>query len=285
MLENPKDITSVEEFAIVINSKYPRAVKNKAVIIIYVNERGDKVHRSFKFYTFEDLVDQIIYTQSIDCELVSKDNTIEECDIIGEPMDVDFSEFVIRYQMLSGGGTRSYHTIKSEYFKARSYPSKDNNCLIVCVTNMINPESGRWGRHEKIREKIGLIHNELIGLEQIKDVEDYFKTNINVYEDSITIKTKYYDNPKADIYITKVDIEYTILKKSVNRYINSIDVLLKDSHYSVIIDRKQIKICPQTGDIIKKKYSKKKIKKRLIEQGRYKYPLCRITIQPCKVTI
>ncbi len=270
LIENPEDVKDLAQFVRVINSKFPRIAKNRVAIIRYETAIGAPLYRSFRFTTMRDLLAQIIYTQNTFETITNIDETIGGSDFIDEPMEVKFSEFQIKYQLLPAGGRRSYKTVKSKYFKAKDFHSKDNNCLIACVTNVVPPETGRWGRHNEIRKKIGLRPNELIDTEQIDDVEDYFKININVYEDTITKKVKYYDNTKANIYEAKVDIKYTVLRRSVNRYLNSIDVLLKDSHYSMIVDRKTIKICPQTGDIVDKQYSKRKIKSRLIEQGRYK---------------
>ena len=92
----------------------------------------------------------------------------------------------------------------------KSLKTKDQNCGIVCFTNMLK----RKDLPNKVREKLNIPLNTPISIDQLDKLVDYFNCDIKLY-----IKT------------TSEGIK---LIKQTNRYDKVIEMYLNDNHYFII---------------------------------------------------
>ena len=88
--------------------------------------------------------------------------------------------------------------------------TKDQNCGIVCFTNMLK----RKDLPNKVREKLNIPLNTPISIDQLDKLVDYFNCDIKLY--------------------IKTNSEGIKLIKQTNRYDKVIEMYLNDNHYFII---------------------------------------------------
>lgn len=177
---------------------------------------------------------------------------------------IDTSYFAITYKAISGGsGRKDYKSVKALYFKAESYPSEEGDCLLAILRT-------KGQRIKTIREELGL--KGPIKIEDMQIVENYFKTNINIYLDEIIEVKTIHDTQTSNK--TSVKVKYVYAYKSQKTFKETIDILLKDEHYSLIVEKRELNYDPICGELLKttangpKKMSKLAIRKSLERQDR-----------------
>lgn len=176
--------------------------------------------------------------------------------------ELDTSFFRLRYRQLKMkgyGARKDLKTINTEYFKAKSFPSEHGDCLLAILKD---------GQHiSTIRHELGI--EGPITLNDIPKLEKYFAININILNDVVTTNKKFRKNK------TTVTIDYDYYYETQNLQKGKcIDILLKDEHYSLIIEYKELYFDPICGDKLvstksgPKEMSDLAIRKSLIRQGR-----------------
>lgn len=188
-------------------------------------------------------------------------------DIVGELFDIYTPKFKVFYRSPKQGGNPSNKStiLKTKYFKTRSFKCDNDDCLLAILrcdkTSFSN-----------IRKIIKLPKGQ-IGINYIPMIEEYFQKNINILQDSIEIKKQCIDT--EDKNRTKVEISYSSLYLSDGKYDETIDILLKDNHYSLIIRQYPIECDPVCGDELQRSKKNKPLimnetqrYRSLIRQGR-----------------
>ena len=177
---------------------------------------------------------------------------------------IDTSYFELKYKAISGGSARNdFKCVKALYFKAHSYPSEEGDCLLAILRT-------KNKRIKVIREELGL--KGPIKIDDMQIVENYFKVNINVYLDEIIEVKTIHDTPTSNK--TSVKVKYVYAYKSQKNFKETTDILLKDEHYSLIVEKRELNYDPICGELLKttsngpKKMSKLAIRKSLERQDR-----------------
>lgn len=247
--EPPRELE--EFYREIINSKNIYQINSRKVVVFIkeVGVRQDELGRDHVFYTgrilnryvsignfeiFEEELNKLLFAGYISFGSGKQG-------VSGDLITSKFDLNVINEQ--GGGKTAKIKKINSKYFITKNYPTSNNNCLLSNLRAFINEREGYLKYKErvaKIRENLGFEFNTYITLNQIEDVENYFNVGINVYD----------DKENSLLYETK-------------RTENIYNVLLKDSHYSIIIKQKEIiKKRRMKKEETAKKRAEKKAKKK-----------------------
>lgn len=188
----------------------------------------------------------------------------EESDAFEIGTWIDTSFFSLTYKSDSGAsGRNDCKSVATHYFKAISYPSSDDDCLLAILRK-------KGSQIKTIRKDLGL--EGPIKLEDIPLLEKYFKVNIDVYLDEI-IETRT-TNDSFEKNRTKVNIKYVFAYKSQGKYDETKKVLLKEDHYSLIIKELELVFDKECGERLKvvngvaKKMKKIEVKRSLERQDR-----------------
>lgn len=190
---------------------------------------------------------------------ISASDTFNE----GYELDTKFFRLTFDTNLLGNSGRKDLKIIKTKYFKCKSYPAKEGDCLLAIIRN---------GKQiQTIRRDLKLDGG--IKIEDIPSLEKYLKININIFNDEILIDKKIKDTDSSNKTI--VSYEYEKFFESNNIYKGiTYDILLKDQHYSLIYSKKELFFDQICGDMLKmtkkgpKMLTDLQIRKSLVRQGR-----------------
>lgn len=237
-------------------------------IMEYVNEQGkkdiqyDSIFRSYSLTgktagELYDLVVKSLTTKSEGSDPVSSDN------------DLDTTFFKLAYREIKGNSKVNRtdgKSIKTRYFNTISFNSKEGDCLLAIINN---------------GKKLDVIRKDLelpdggININQIPILEDYFKININIYDNDIDIKRVEIDTDKENKTVST--FEYILLHRSSKKYKETYDILLYNNHFSLIKKYLPVVFDPICGELLKNserdkkrqiKLTKEEIQKSLERYGR-----------------
>jgi hypothetical protein len=243
-----------------ILSKVTPNMRNVSIKMRAINSvTGDSDYRSIKL---KNITAAKLY-EKITEKLIN--NRKDGSDFFYEHYVAQTNFFQLQYkqELVGNSGRKDFIILDTEYFKCRSYPGEEGDCLFAIL---------RKGKHiSKIRKE--LEYEGGVKIEDMEMIEEYFNVNINIFADNIKIKKKIKDTDK--INSTTVKCEYEYYYQSNNTKDGDIyEILLKDNHYSLIVKKKELCFDPVCGDqlkIVGKKpiqLSKLAIKKSLMRQGR-----------------
>lgn len=229
---------------------------------------GYKLYRSFKVPPLEDfnkLLNEILNSRYSN---ITAEGTQSGSDVLLREYEYVSTFFRLSFKDKNDGysGRKDLLTQKTEYFKTISPKSDHGDCLLALLV------MGRKIKTKTVREELSLGKNTGISLDQIDMLEDYFKVNIHVYADEVKIVQEKIDN--NSINKTTTSYEHILERESKLKYNETINVLLKDKHYSLIVEKFPLHFDPICGDRLKikkgelQKMKKLQIKKSLMRQGR-----------------
>lgn len=184
-----------------------------------------KVGESFRYIPFEDIDSLSEYLTN----WAEKEYGSDASEIRPENIDFRFFRPTFIGNELSGGANRA--KCSSEWFKTDNAPSKNNLCLEAQLCRGLKLKMyPKILRKEMIKKHKYLIQEgEKINLKLLHLYEEYLEVKINVYED----KPHYQTNEEGETIL-----EPNLIRKSKKFYKQSIDILLKDEHYCLIIGKK-----------------------------------------------
>lgn len=226
----------------------------------YNNEFSD--FRTLKYSdanTKKKLFKQLIKAQLPLSNIEGGSDSFENNDIL----DTTFFKISFKSELVGNSGRKDFTIINTDFFKSKSVPSNDGDCLLALFRNHKSTKI--------IRKEIGLENG--IKITDIPIIEKYFGININILRDNIIINKIIKDTQDKNktIVTFEYDYEYKTSKKNKG---DTYDVLLKDQHYSLIIKKKVMAFDPICGDKLKivkdiaTPLSKLAIRKSLIRQDR-----------------
>lgn len=155
----------------------------------------------------------------------------------GTEFDTRWFRIAYKTSPIGNSGRKDFTILKTEYFRCKSYPATHGDCLLAILRN---------GKHiSTIRKDLDLEGG--IKIEDIPTLEEYFGVNINVYSDNIIIKKEIKDTERYNSTTVEYEYEY-YYKSKMNEDGEEYDILLKDEHYTEIIEKKDLYFDPVCGD-------------------------------------
>jgi len=260
--------------------------KNRQVSVKLKTPAGGDIFRTISGVgakNDDDLIRELDNFESMGLSSISGSDKYVE----GSRLDTSFVG-ITSFAPLEGGSTKTkkYKNIAGDYYISRnfsSHKSNKNNCLIDCIRSQTDEKLPHSSR---IRDNLGIERGEKIKINEIEKFEDYIKKNINVISDTKPNKEVYFDDTKINeridkgrlkfkdlltMFRTRVEETPNFVYKSKKKYGETLLLMLKDEHYSVVI-RNKSKYCKISGmSYRKKKPTKYQIQQELIRQGRIDY--------------
>ena len=197
-----------------------------------------------------------------------------------ESYQIDTSGFVLRIHYGSphvrGLGRHNSTRHVHKYYTSASHKSGGTECLLVEV----KAELGITSQFPTMRKQCGIKHQGGISLDELSRIEERYDIDISVYADDIKIIGRnIQDEPDEQHYRCHVTWEPVMLypkEPRAARRSRTIDLMLKDEHYSTIKFYPQF--CPETGELSPRTpdgskwttYDRNVVIGKLYEQGRYK---------------
>lgn len=230
----------------------------------YSKDDGDKTTRSTKLI---GLTPDEFYDILVNRVTLSRDGAIPGTDVVDNEYEIFTGGFKIKFKKLDGGGQRDkYSTIKTQYYKSRSFKCNEGDCLLAILVKDLRTIP-------RIRKELKLSPGS-IDISEVPNIEKYFEANIDIIEDKIEIIKSCIDTEKKNI--THISYSRVYLYKSNNNYSgDAYDILLKDNHYSLIMEDLDLKFDKVCGDILIKNKNFEYVelndndrKKSLMKQGR-----------------
>lgn len=251
-------------------SKFFRTISGKGA-------RNDReLVRKIEEWEKEDIRGRI----NMPSDIVGSDNAIG-----GGMVDTSFIG-ITSFDNPGGGGTKTkkYKNVANEFYISRNYSShksNKNNCLMDCLRSQTDR---KFKTCASIRKDLKLDSKSMIDINKINIFEDYFGMNINVICDEQPDFKVYFDDEKLnklvssnrriklDLLIkqfrTRVEETPQFIYRTKKKYDKTVNLLLKDQHYTVILNSKN-NYCEISGlSYNKKKPKASEIKRHLIKCGR-----------------
>lgn len=199
----------------------------KWVSLMYLSTDDDFAWRTFNInqMTLDEFT-----VKAIAPKFLSNTITVSDAEIVHLKPILYPNEFMVEtlLPMIPSGGGNKKIRVKSTYYKAYSQPSKNNNCLFMCIKILTGDKSQK--RHATMRKECGITHNNKISLEEIPIIEEKLKIKIDVYEDYAQTKGGFSNN------MVSSSVEYSRLYSSKSESQIQVNVLLKDDHYYYITE-------------------------------------------------
>lgn len=241
VIQNYKRVTPItlSKLTNAILSKITPNMKDLVVSIAATDSEEFPFYRSIKMNA--KLLNKNVLLNKIN-KIQVNGGGVAGSDAFEEGTELNTTFFQLKYKQRNvrgHSGRKDLKVLNTEYFKCVSYPSEHGDCLLAIL---------KKNKHiAKIREDLGLKGG--IKVFDIPKLEDYFKININVYNDVVVFDRVSRDTNKSNF--TKTTYEYEYYYKSEAKNNNEINILLKDEHYSEIVEFKDLIFDPTCGDRLK----------------------------------
>ena len=150
-----------------------------------------------------------------------------------ESLNMTFFRPTFLGNVINGGADRK--KCNSLWFKTDNAPSKNNCCLEAQINRGLKLNKYAKMLRKELIEKHPLIikENALINIKDLHLYEEFFECNLDIYEDTPHLSTETNEDGT-----TKTINNNNLIRKSQKNYDKKLDILLKDSHYCLIIGRK-----------------------------------------------
>ncbi len=256
------DVTKGKEINMVLYNGKPYEIKKytadkkRGLIYTKENEEGeDNLFKNFSRFNISINTNVRKISENIKSLFMELDSSVKEAKINEEFNKPKISERIIKQSFNSyglvgevsinqnffdilfiidsvGGGTINSKKIGQEkFFKTLTInKGDDNNCLLHCLKHLSLDKTKSC---DNIRKILNLNKTEYIPLLDIPKIEEYFNMNINIFCDA--------PPPKNILYKSSLHIER-----------QSVELLLKDNHYSIIQEKYDtISVCYESKEFSK----------------------------------
>lgn len=204
-------------------------------------------------------------------------------DVTGsDPVDpgfmLDTSHFAIQYVVPArgGAGNRSYKTRETPLFRLADYQGPEGDCMLTILRSLVDTPVGKPKgiRCATIRRELGLPAGPIACDDAtLQLLADYFRIEIEVVTSELDITREFVDGPATGntcvASAEPVCVGRAAPARGRAKAFAYVHLDVERAHYEHILEAKPITLCPYTGDHAE--YTKKKLRERILEQGRTFY--------------
>lgn len=230
--EGENEPTDIEEFIDIIKYDYNRSftTKDKTRPLRRVLLKFGRVENGeepmFRWFPLDDIDNLEDLIDSYEEQDFGSDNFFQEVQLISmERLDMSWFRISLVGSTLEGGASNQT-AVNSKYWYCDQPKTKDNLCLEGSIKRFlkIKNKQVKIMRYEICSKTPFIKYGDKIPITLIPLYEIMYQININVYED-----TQHYQNGNK---------EANLILKSKTNHPNTMKVLFKDNHYSLIVKPK-----------------------------------------------